>query len=115
MVSKIKAIQAAEISEILNSPELSRFVLIVYRELFDSTNKRFCATAITEFSKIIKLNGIKKLNEMSKPKKYKLKDGCSIYISESRKTYTAENITDKIAADLLKKYPHLKDKFDISK
>lgn len=113
MLNKIKALQAAEISEILNSPELSRFVLTVYNNLFDNKNKRFCATAIAEFSKIIKTKGLQKLEEMAKQKKYIMKEGIIIVDYETREKYSASTITDKQACELLKKYPKLADKFEV--
>lgn len=112
-IDDIKKIKSCEISEILKNSDLTRLVLVVYSELFNCKNPKFCSKSISDYKKLIDLEGFELLKTKNMSRKYVLKPNIRVYDAINFCFYTNENLTDEKAKALLKRNPKLADKFDI--
>ena len=101
---RIKELQEVGIDAILKNAKLKGQYTTIYKKVFDSNLCVTCNAVIRHSFFQFKQLTQSKIKVMSKSK-YKFKEGIQIWVEKDRCHYTNSNLTDKVAAALLKSNP----------
>ncbi|RKD19013.1 hypothetical protein BCY91_14140 [Pelobium manganitolerans] len=114
LLEKIKFVEQNRIQVAAKTPEGIALLKSVYQDVFNETYAEGCGPCHEQaFFRLMKiLNRPKSFIPMSE-KKYILKEGYQVSIFGGPEVYTNDNLTDEIAAKLLKDRPALKSSFAV--